>query len=110
MTPLTMGPIQALVQSAVEPAMQGRVITTLDSTSTVIAPLSTKIAGSVFESLGSQTWYTWGGVVAVLIGLAGFATPMILNLGARQPGVCGGSEDTRSERRELALTARRSPK
>ncbi len=103
MTPLTMGPIQALVQSAVEPAMQGRVITTLDSTSTVIAPLSTKIAGSVFESLGSQTWYTWGGCVAVLIGLAGFTTPMILNLGARQPGVRGASEDTRSERRELAL-------
>ena len=89
MMPLTMGPIQALIQSVVEPAMQGRVITTLDSTSIVIAPLSTKIAGPVFESLGSQTWYTWGGVAAVLIGLAGFATPMVLNLGAPQPGVRG---------------------
>lgn len=82
MTPLTMGPIQALVQTAVEPAMQGRVITLMDSTSTLIAPLSLSLAGPLFESLGPQAWYLGGGLAAVLIGLAGFATPAILNLGA----------------------------
>lgn len=93
MTPLTMGPIQALVQSVVEPGMQGRVVTILDSASTAIAPLSTQLAGSVFENLGSQAWYTSGGLIAVLIGLAGFATPMILNLGAPERRVSGEIED-----------------
>ena len=85
MMPMCMGPIQALVQSTVDPSMQGRVFTIMSSASTLISPLSLGIAGPFFDALGPQVWYTWGGIASVLIGLTGLATPTILNLGAPQP-------------------------
>jgi len=85
MMPMCMGPIQALVQGTVDPCMQGRVFTIMSSASTLISPLGLGIAGPLFDDLGPQVWYTWGGIAAVLIGLTGLATPTILNLGAPQP-------------------------
>lgn len=64
--------------------MQGRVFTTMNSVSMLISPLSLGIAGPLFDAWSPQVWYTWGGIAAVLIGLMGFATPTILNLGAPQ--------------------------
>ncbi len=84
MMPMCMGPIQALVQSAVDPSMQGRIFTIMSSASTLISPLSLVIAGPLFDALGPQVWYMWGGIAAVLIGLAGLGTSTILNLGAPQ--------------------------
>lgn len=84
MMPMCMGPIQALVQSTVDPSMQGRVFTIMSSASTLISPLSLGIAGPLFDKLGPQVWYTWGGIAAVLIGLTGLFSPTILNLGAPQ--------------------------
>lgn len=85
MMPMCMGPIQALVQSTVDPSMQGRIFTIMSSASTLISPLSLGIAGPLFDVQGPQVWYTWGGIAAVLIGLTGLSTPTILNLGAPQP-------------------------
>jgi len=85
MMPMCMGPIQALVQSTVDPSMQGRIFTIMSSVSTLISPLSLGIAGPLFDVLGPQVWYAWGGIAAVLIGLTGLSTPTILNLGAPQP-------------------------
>ena len=82
MVPMCMGPIKALVQSEVEPSMQGRVFTIMESVSTAISPLSLAVAGPIFDRWGPQAWYVWGGIAAVLIGLKGFITPSILNLGA----------------------------
>jgi DHA3 family macrolide efflux protein-like MFS transporter len=84
MIPMCMAPIQALVQKAVEPAMQGRVLTLFDSISTAISPLSLAVAGPVFDHLGSRVWYIGGGALAVLVGVAGFVTSRVLNLGAPQ--------------------------
>jgi MFS transporter, DHA3 family, macrolide efflux protein len=81
MMPLCMGPIQALVQSTVDPSIQGRVFTLMNSASTIISPISLGIAGPIFDNLGPQVWYQWGGVMAIVIGLVGFANPIILNLG-----------------------------
>jgi len=81
MMPLCMGPIQALIQSTVDPSKQGRIFAIMSSASTLISPLSLGIAGPVFDTLGPQIWYKWGGIVAVLIGLIGFTKPTILNLG-----------------------------
>jgi DHA3 family macrolide efflux protein-like MFS transporter len=85
MMPMCMGPIQALVQSTVDPSMQGRVFTIMSSASTLISPLSLGIAGLLFDTLGPQVWYTWGGIAVVLIGFTGLATPTILNLGVPHP-------------------------
>jgi DHA3 family macrolide efflux protein-like MFS transporter len=87
MMPLCMGPIQALVQSTVDPSMQGRVFTIMNSASTLISPISLGIAGPIFDSLGPLIWYQWGGVLAVVIGLVGFASPVILNLGTPEEKV-----------------------
>ena len=84
MMPVCMAPIQALVQKSVDPTMQGRVLSLLDSVSTAIAPLSVAIAGPGFDSLGPQVWYIGAGVLALLIGLRGFTSPRVLNLGAPQ--------------------------
>ena len=84
MVPVCMAPVQALVQAEVEPAMQGRVLSLLDGVSTLVAPLSLAIAGPVFDHLGPQVWYICGGALAVVVGVVGFATPRILNLGAPQ--------------------------
>lgn len=84
MTPVCMAPIQALVQKSVAPTMQGRVLSLLDSISTAIAPLSVAIAGPVFDSLGPQVWYIGAGVLALCIGLRGFTSRRVLNLGAPQ--------------------------
>lgn len=89
---MCMAPIQALIQRAVEPSMQGRVFTILESTSIAVSPASVWIAGHVFDLLGPQAWYVAGGVAALLIGLAGFTTPAILNLGAPQVGARGENQ------------------
>jgi hypothetical protein len=51
-------------------------------TQMAISPLSLAVADPVFDHWGPQAWYVWGGIAAVLIGLKGFITPSILNLGA----------------------------
>ena len=91
MTPVCMAPIQALVQKAVEPTMQGRVLTLLDSISTAISPLSLAIAGPVFDHWGPQVWYIGGGVLAMLVGLVGSATPRVVNLGAPESVATGSA-------------------
>ncbi len=85
MMPVCMAPIQALVQKSVTPTMQGRVLSLFDSISTAIAPVSVAIAGPVFNALGPQVWYIGAGALALLIGVKGFATPRVLNLGTPAP-------------------------
>lgn len=85
MMPVCMAPIQALVQKSVDSTMQGRVLALLDSISTAIVPLSVAIAGPVFDAAGPQVWYIGAGVLALIVGGLGFATPRVLNLGAPQP-------------------------
>ena len=88
MMPLCMGPIEALIQSTVDPSMQGRVFSIMNSASTLISPLSLAIAGVIFDSLGSQIWYRWGGISAVIIGIIGFTQLKILNFGEPQLSSC----------------------
>ena len=84
MIPVCMAPIQALIQKTVEPNMQGRVLTLLDSVSTAASPLSLAIAGPLFDYMGPQVWYIGGGLLAILVGIIGFSKPIILSLGLVQ--------------------------
>ena len=85
MIPVCMAPIQALIQKTVEAGMQGRVLTLLDSVSTIAAPLSLAIAGPLFDQFGPQTWYIGSGILCVAIGLLGFVMPRVLSLGMLLP-------------------------
>ncbi|MGA9399003.1 MAG: MFS transporter [Anaerolineaceae bacterium] len=89
MNPLTNGPLFAIVQSTVEPSMQGRVFTLLGSLSAAMSPLSLAVAGPLADTLGIPIWYIIAGVACILMGVVSFAIKPVMQLEAsktyRQP-------------------------
>ena len=84
MSPVTNAPIMALFQSRIPAEMQGRVFSTVGSLAAAMMPLSMLVAAPVAELLGVRAWFLLGGGICILIGLAGFAVPDIVNLEAQQ--------------------------
>ncbi len=80
MYPIANGPVFAIVQAAVAPQMQGRVLTLLNSAAAAAAPLGLLIAGPVADLLDVNIWFLIGGAVCLLVGLAGFFVPMIVHI------------------------------
>ncbi len=78
--PIANGPLLAIVQARVEPGMQGRVFTLLQSVATAMSPLGMAIAGPVADWLGVRTWYWVGGAACVVMGAGAFFVPAILYL------------------------------
>lgn len=78
--PITNGPIHAILQSVVEPKMQGRVFTLLGSLASGMAPLGLVIAGPVSEWLGVRTWFVLGGVGTLIMAVVGLMLPAIMNI------------------------------
>ncbi|MFZ6020505.1 MAG: MFS transporter, partial [Chloroflexota bacterium] len=68
MNPLTNGPLFALLQSKIEPHMQGRVFTLVNSLASAMMPLGMMIGAPVAEWLGLRSWYLFGGVMCLLMG------------------------------------------
>jgi len=80
MTPMTMGPFFAVIQSMVEPDMQARVFSLLSSVGTGIVPLGLMIAGPVADRVGIQAWFLLGGVLCILMGMTGLFIPAVMNM------------------------------
>ncbi|MDX9990743.1 MAG: MFS transporter [Anaerolineales bacterium] len=80
MNPITNGPLHAVVQATVKPEMQGRVMSLTTSAATAMTPLSLAVAGPVSDLIGIRTWYIFGGMVCLLIGIAAFFIPAIMNV------------------------------
>jgi DHA3 family macrolide efflux protein-like MFS transporter len=80
MLPVANGPVGALMQSIVRPDMQGRVTSLLNSGATAIAPLGLLIAGPFSDWLGIRVWFWAGGILCVLIAVAAFFVPVIMNV------------------------------
>jgi DHA3 family macrolide efflux protein-like MFS transporter len=78
--PLIDGPIMALLQGAVAPEIQGRVFTMMGSLLSITSPFSLAVAGPVSDWLGLQVWYVTAGVLCVLMGIALFFVPAIVNI------------------------------
>jgi len=78
--PLTNGPIFAVMQSVVEPGMQGRVFTLLGSVATAMTPLGLIFAGPIADAFGVQSWFILGGVVTIGMGVAGYFIPAVVNI------------------------------
>lgn len=72
MISLTNGPVMAIFQSVVDPAMQGRVFTLLNSTAMAMSPLSLIIAGPFADAFGVRAWFVLGGVLTIVVALTGF--------------------------------------
>ena len=94
MTPMTMGPFFAVVQSTVEPDMQARIFSLLSSVGTGIAPLGLMIAGPVADQVGIQAWFLLGGVLCIFMAVTGLFIPAVMNMEKKddpQPEVVGTS-------------------
>lgn len=74
------GPLHAIFQTAVAPDMQGRVFSLIGAGATAMMPLSLLIAGPVSDWLGIRVWYVFGGTVCILMTVASFFIPAIMNI------------------------------
>lgn len=86
MNPLANGPLFALLQTKIEPEIQGRVFTLVNSLAMAMMPLSMLIAAPVAEWLGLRSWYLFGGVMCLLMGVTGFIVRPVATLEDQQPG------------------------
>jgi len=80
MTPMTMGPFFAVIQSTVEPDMQARIFSLLSSVGTGIAPLGLMIAGPVADRAGIQSWFLLGGLLCIFMAVTGLFIPAVMNI------------------------------
>jgi DHA3 family macrolide efflux protein-like MFS transporter len=78
--PFVNGPIHALFQSLIEPNMQGRVLSLVNSVAGAMMPLSLLIAGPVSDATSLQTWFWIAGILNLAIALAGFFVPALIRI------------------------------
>ena len=74
------GPLMAIMQSTVDPDMQGRVFSLLVAGATAMMPLSLLIAGPVSDRFGIRFWYIFGGTACILMTIAASFIPAIMNI------------------------------
>ena len=80
MSPMTNGPLNAIIQTSVKPEMQGRVMSLINSAATAMTPLSLAVAGPVSDLVGIRTWYIFGGLACLLMGVSALFIPAIMNV------------------------------
>jgi len=80
MTPITMGPFFAVIQSTVEPDMQARIFSLLSSVGTGTVPLGLMIAGPVADRFGIQAWFLLGGILCIIMAVTGLFIPAVMNM------------------------------
>jgi DHA3 family macrolide efflux protein-like MFS transporter len=92
MSPLTNGPLFAIVQSIVPPKLQGRVFTVAGSVSMGISPLGLAVAGPLADRFGVQIWYVAAAVLSIVLLLVCLATPAIMRIEDRGAEPLQGAE------------------
>lgn len=78
--PLINGPLQAVVQAAVAPEIQGRVFSLMGSLAMAMTPLGLIVAGPLADVIGIRTWYLIAGLGTLIMGAAGFLVPAVMNV------------------------------
>ena len=82
MIPITNGATGAIMQSTVDPAMQGRVFTFVNSVALGMSPVGLAIAGPVSDWLGIQIWFIIAGVACSVMGLVQINVPAVMDIEA----------------------------
>lgn len=77
--PLVNGPIIAVVQSSVDPAMQGRVMSVILSLSQAAVPTGLLISGPFAQSFGVRPLYLVAAIVFLATGIGGFMIPELMH-------------------------------
>jgi MFS transporter, DHA3 family, macrolide efflux protein len=85
MSPIMMGPFFAILQSQVEPEMQARVLSLLQSIGAGAVPLGLLVSGPVSDRLGIQLWFLLSGSLCVLLALSGLFIPAVVNFESSRP-------------------------
>jgi DHA3 family macrolide efflux protein-like MFS transporter len=80
MQPITNGPIGAVMQSTVAPDMQARVFSLLGSLASGMSPIGLIIAGPISDHIGIQAWFLLGGILCILMAVAGIFIPAVINI------------------------------
>jgi len=80
MNAITNGSAFALLQTVVEPELQGRVFTVVMSMAGAISPLSLAVGGPVADWLGVRTLYFFAAAALLLLAVTGTRVPAVLNL------------------------------
>jgi len=80
MNPIANGPIFAIMQTYVEPEMQGRVFSLLESMVSAMMPISMVIAAPAAEWVGVRGWLAFGAIGCLVIGVVGFFTPSLVHI------------------------------
>jgi DHA3 family macrolide efflux protein-like MFS transporter len=80
------------MQAKVKPEMQGRVMGVIVSLANLITPIGLGIAGPISDAIGIRTWYWLAGLICLLMGIAAFFTPLIMNLENHDHGAMEQSE------------------
>ncbi len=78
--PMANGPLNAILQAVVDPAMQGRVLTLLGSLATAMSPLGLIVAGPISDLISIQIWYIVGSIVTLGFGIGGFFSKALMNM------------------------------
>lgn len=81
LNPMINGPVMAVMQSNVEPDLQGRVLTLLNAGAGLVSPIGLLIAGPVADATNNQLWFIFGGFAIVITGLVTFTMPKLMEMG-----------------------------
>jgi DHA3 family macrolide efflux protein-like MFS transporter len=103
--PFADGSLIAILQSTVEPAVQGRVFGLIGSLSSLTSPLGLALAGPITDLLGLQIWYLVAGIVCMAQGIAFFFVPSVVRIEDHRPHA---AEET-SDQAASAITATHAP-
>ncbi len=92
--PLVNGPLFAILQATVEPAMQGRVMSLLVSGAGAMMPISLLLAGPLADIIGVQTWYLVGGLACILIAVGCLFIKPLMEIEQNRGGMAAQPESS----------------
>jgi len=80
MSSLANGPIMAIFQAQIEPGMQGRVLTLLNSMSMGMMPIGLALAGPMADVVGVRAWFVVGGLFTISLAVVCIFIPSVMNI------------------------------
>jgi len=87
MSPVANGPLHAIMQSKIEPEMQGRVMGLTNSLCMMMMPIALLIAAPVAEWIGLRVWYWAGGALVMIITALSFLIRDVADLENSKPSI-----------------------
>jgi DHA3 family macrolide efflux protein-like MFS transporter len=80
MLPIANGSLGALMQTTIDPAIQGRVLTLVGSAATAMIPIGLAAAGPLSDALGIQIWFVISGLVCIIMAVLQILIPAVANI------------------------------